>query len=78
MFRSTPSTRNAKRDRAAALGRLQTAVQTPVLDTASELRSIWNTTWPMIKDRHVTTFVITLALFGFIIGAHLLVSAIPV
>ena len=67
MFRSTPSTRLAKRDRAAALGRLQTDAQDYLLDK-----------WETIKDRHVTTFVITLALFGFIIGAHLLVSAIPV
>lgn len=67
MFRSTPSTRLAKRDRAAALGRLQTAIQTPALEA-----------WETIKDRHVTTFVITLAVFGFIIGAHILVSLLPV
>lgn len=78
MFRSTPSTRLAKRDRAAALGRLQTAIQSPFIETARELRSMAVTTWSTVKDMHVTTFVITLALFGFIIGAHLLVSAIPV
>ena len=63
MFRSTPSTRLAKRDRAAALGRLQTRT----LD--------W---WETIKGNPLTTLGVTLMVFGFIIVAHVLVSLIPV
>lgn len=74
MFKSTPSSRNRSRDRAEALGDLQTAVQAPFVTVGQWSKELW----AELALKPTTAAALALGFIAYILAAHWLVSLLPV